>query len=209
MITDVAEKESMPKYLFTLNFTDFVVWKGIMGFILILGGISYLGFANFLLFHSIVELICISIGIIIMIIAINMYPYGVPLGILILGLSYGCITIFDGLHVLSYKGMGVIESNGANLPTQFWIIARYMESLSTLAAMLLFKKRINFKWIKSLYLASSLLLIFAVFHWGIFPNCFIEGVGLTPFKITSEYFISGILLAFLLLWGSNLLFPLK
>jgi len=33
-----------------------------------------------------------------------------------------------------------------------------------------------------------------VFIWKIFPICFVEGVGLTPFKIISEYVISSILI---------------
>ena len=39
------------------------------------------------------------------------------------------------------------------------------------------------------------LLLFSIFYWNIFPVCFVEGKGLTSFKITSEYIISLILLA--------------
>jgi len=35
--------------------------------------------------------------------------------------------------------------------------------------------------------------LLAIFHWKIFPDCFIEGKGLTPFKKNSEYIISFIL----------------
>ena len=41
----------------------------------------------------------------------------------------------------------------------------------------------------------------SVFYWRVFPVCFVEGQGLTPFKIASEYVISALLLgAGLLLW---------
>ncbi len=34
----------------------------------------------------------------------------------------------DLVHTLSYKGMGAFPNLGSNLPTQLWIIARYLES---------------------------------------------------------------------------------
>jgi PAS domain S-box-containing protein len=43
-------------------------------------------------------------------------------------------------------------------------------------------------------LATSGLLLGSIFYWRIFPDCFIEGKGLTSFKIISEYIISLILL---------------
>ena len=50
------------------------------------------------------------------------------------------------------------------------------------------------------YFLTFTLLFLSIFYWKIFPLCFVEGVGLTPFKKMSEYIICGILagaLAFL------------
>ena len=43
------------------------------------------------------------------------------------------------------------------------------------------------------YLLVTLLLSAAGFSGKFFPDCFVEGTGLTPFKIASEYLICGIL----------------
>jgi signal transduction histidine kinase len=50
-----------------------------------------------------------------------------------------------------------------------------------------------------------IVIFLSIFHWKIFPDCFIEGMGLTVFKVISEYIISAILLAsiFLILKKRN------
>jgi len=52
----------------------------------------------------------------------------------------------------------------------------------------------------AIYAIVSLALMYTLFATNIFPVCFIEGVGLTPFKIYSEYIICILLViaAFLL-----------
>jgi len=86
--------------------------------------------------------------------------------------------------------MGVFEGYKTNLPTQLWISARYIESLSLLIAPLLFGKKLRVNFILFIYAAVFALLLGSIFHWGIFPACFVEGAGLTAFKKMSEYVIS-------------------
>ena len=112
---------------------------------------------------------------------------------LFLGIGYVFIGGIDLLHTLSYKGVGVFEGYGANLPTQLWIAARYMESLTLLSAPLLLSRLWKAKYMSIIYLMATIGLLLAIFHWKIFPDCFIEGKGLTPFKKNSEYIISFIL----------------
>ncbi|MCA1784732.1 MAG: hypothetical protein LC657_01990 [Desulfobacteraceae bacterium] len=47
------------------------------------------------------------------------------------------------------------------------------------------------------------LIVLSVFVWKIFPVCFVEGVGLTPFKKISEYIICSILLAGIFILNKN------
>jgi diguanylate cyclase (GGDEF)-like protein/PAS domain S-box-containing protein len=90
--------------------------------------------------------------------------------------------------------MGVFLGYDANLPTQLWIIGRYMESISLLLAYFtLNKKKIKFNLVLLSYTIIVSLLLLSIFYWKIFPSCFIEGSGLTPFKKNSEYIISLIL----------------
>jgi len=45
------------------------------------------------------------------------------------------------------------------------------------------------------YIITVSLLFLSIFYWKVFPSCFVEGSGLTPFKKISEYIISLILAA--------------
>jgi len=78
------------------------------------------------------------------------------------------------------------------LPIQLWIIARYMQAFSLLIAAMLIKRteQINGKNIFSAYAIVCGIVLSMIFYWDIFPECYIEGYGLTPFKIVSEYIIS-------------------
>jgi PAS domain S-box-containing protein len=92
--------------------------------------------------------------------------------------------------------MGVIMGYGTNLPTQLWIAARSLESISLLiACSVLDKRKMKINLVLLGYIITVSLLFLSIFYWKIFPSCFIEGSGLTPFKKISEYIISLILAA--------------
>ena len=157
-------------------------------------GVLYIvSFYNYLLFHSLAEIFSIVIACGIFFFALNSRPFLETDYFLFLGIGYVFIGGIDLLHTLSYKGVGVFEGYGANLPTQLWIAARYMESLTLLAAPLLLSRFWKAKYMAIVYLMATLGLLLAIFKWKIFPDCFIEGKGLTPFKKISEYIIAFIL----------------
>jgi len=122
--------------------------------------------------------------------------------IIILGISFLFIGSIDLIHTFAYKGMNILPIQGADLATQLWIAARYMESISMLAAILLFNKRVKAGLVLTLFVLFSLLLL-ALFLLRLFPVCYIEGSGLTRFKKISEYLISSILLISLILFNKR------
>jgi signal transduction histidine kinase len=71
-----------------------------------------------------------------------------------------------------------------------------------LLAPLFLKRRLNPYLALGSFALAALLLLLTIFG-GIFPDCFIEGTGLTPFKIGSEYFICLILAGALALLLKN------
>ena len=162
--------------------------------VLILFGLYLTSLYSYLLFHSFAEIFSIVIAFGIFMVAINSRRYLDNNYLLFIGIAYLFIGGLDMIHTLAYKGMGIFQGYDANLPTQLWIVTRYVESLSLLIAPLLVgrKLRINVVFIGYTAVVSSLLV--AIFYWNIFPDCFVEGVGLTPFKKISEYIISLILL---------------
>jgi signal transduction histidine kinase len=166
--------------------------------ILPLIGLYLVSFYSFLLFHSLVEIFSIAVAFSIFIISWNARRFIDGNYLLFLGVAYLFVGGVDLLHTLAYKGMGVFQGYDANLPTQLWIAARYLQGFSLLAVPLLVKRKIDLKKTFAFYLVASSILISSVF-WGLFPDCFIEGVGLTPFKKISEYIISALLFLSMLL----------
>ena len=125
---------------------------------------------------------------------------GIPVGILdnnyllFVGIAYLFIGGLDLVHTLAYKGMNIFQGYETNLPTQLWIAARYMESLSLLIAPAFLSRRLRADLVLMAYALATCLVLGSVFYWHIFPTCFVEGVGLTPFKKISEYVVSLILI---------------
>jgi len=150
---------------------------------------------NFLLFHSLAELISIVVAFSIFILVWNAKQYIANDALIFLGISYFFVGGIDLIHTLSYKGMGFLATeNGANPATQLWIAARYIESISLTLFPLFFSKRIRpYALILLIYTIVVALAILSIFYWKNFPDCYIEGVGLTTFKKLSEYIICFIL----------------
>ena len=150
---------------------------------------------NYLLFHSIAEIFSIIIAFVIFTIVWNARDILKNNYFIFLGIAFLFIGCIDLLHTLSYKGMTIFEGYGTNLPTQLWIAARYMQSLSFLIAPYFLRKNIDIKIVMIGYLTFFSLLVMSIFFWEIFPVCYIEGSGLTTFKKASEYVISLFLLS--------------
>jgi PAS domain S-box-containing protein len=156
---------------------------------LILFGLYLTSRYNYLLFHTLVELFGIVVAFVIFVIFWNSRRFLDNGYFLFVGIAYLFVGITDLLHTLAYKGMGVFPDYDANLPTQLWIAARYIESLSLLSATFFLRRKMKLGAVLIGYLFATGLLYMAVFYWHIFPDCFVEGVGLTPFKRVSEYVI--------------------
>ena len=168
------------------------------------------GRVNYLLFHSLAEVFSIAISWCIFLFAFNSRRFVSTDYFIFLGVTYLFIGFFDLLHTLAYKGMGVFPGYDANLPTQLWIATRFMESLALLAAPWFINRKLNFHYLILTFLTIGFLLLSSLFVWHNFPDCFVEGTGLTPFKKRSEYLISLILAAALaVLWRQRREFDAK
>jgi len=159
---------------------------------------------SYLLFHSLVELFSIVVAFSLFIIAWNSRRFIKNQYLLFIGVGYLFIGSLDLLHTLSYKGMNIFTGYDY-YANQLWIAARYMESISLLVAFSFLKKDrgFNIAYVFMGYTAISILLVLSIFTWKIFPVCFVEGQGLTPFKKISEYVICLILATSLLLLSTS------
>lgn len=154
----------------------------------------YVGLRNYLLFHSLVEIFSIVIAFTIFILAWNSREHLADSYLYLLGIAYLFIGFLDLMHTLSYKGMQIFTDYDF-YANQLWVATRFLESLTLLAAFSLPPRRITLRpyVLEAGYAVVTALILFSIFQWRIFPICFIEGVGQTPFKIWSEFFICAIL----------------
>lgn len=161
----------------------------------------YLSRANYLLFHGLTEMIGVAISVAIAMIAWNTRHLVKNNFLLFIGLGYLFVALLGTLHTFAYKGLSVFPGEpGANLATQLWIAARYLECGTFLVAGHFLKHRLRTGLTLAGYTLVTTLLLAAIFIWPIFPPCFVEGIGLTAFKKFSEYLISATWLLVMLIY---------
>ncbi len=149
---------------------------------------------NYLLFHSLAEIFSVLVAWSIFVIAWNSREFINNTYLLFISIAYFFVGGIDLLHTLAYSGMGVFPDAGSNLPTQLWIAARSLQAISLFIAPFLLHRRVNPSAIFLGYLGITTILLSSIFVWDIFPTCYVDGSGLTPFKIISEYIICTVLL---------------
>jgi hypothetical protein len=100
----------------------------------VLGLLYFTSTYSYLLFHSIAEIFSVVVAFGIFMLAWNSRRFLDNNSLLFIGIAYFFVGMIDILHTLAYKGMGVFSGYDANLPTQLWIAARYLQSISLLLA---------------------------------------------------------------------------
>ena len=165
--------------------------------IISLVGLYVISRYSFTLFHMIGELFSIVIGFSLFMLTWNSRRIIDNNYLIFIGIAFFFVAGVDLIHTLAYKGMDLFAGYGTNLPTQLWIAARYLESLSLLAAPFAIRRALRTDITFAGYAVLTTVLLVSIFG-GLFPDCHIEGIGLTRFKVLSEYMISAILLSSLL-----------
>ncbi len=157
-------------------------------------GLVLLSQLNFLLFHTVAELFPICVAWAMLAVMWNSYEFARHHLLMFLSIGFFWLAGIDLVHTLAYKGLGIFPGQDANLPTQLWIAARFLEALLLLAGPSFIDRPIY----RRRFLVGGGLLV-GVILWaafsGHFPDAFVEGSGLTPFKVNSEYLIIALLMA--------------
>ncbi len=144
----------------------------------------------YLIFHSFAELFSIGVIYSLLILAWNTRRFHENGFLLFVALALLFTSNIDLVHTLSYRGMNLLPiGDNPNIPTQLWIAARYMQAIGLLIAPVYLRRKINPGLVISLFSFIDLLVLASIFWWRIFPICYIDGIGQTPFKIISEYII--------------------
>lgn len=166
---------------------------GFAGLLLFFFALSH---KNFLAFHAVSEGTSIVIAVLAFLITWMARRHIATNGyLLVIGIAYLPIAILDSYHTLAYRGMNLFaDGKDANLATQLWIAARAFEATAFLAGSLFLGRRPpSPERVLAVSLGAFAVLI-ALIETHLFPACYIDGIGLTTFKVLSEYVISGFLL---------------
>ncbi|MDY9926758.1 MASE3 domain-containing protein [Methanosarcina sp.] len=168
---------------------------------------------NYLLFRIIVSLFNVIIAYMVFIIVWKSKTFSENRYLTFIGTALFFVACLGFLRAFAYEKMDVFPGYGANLPVQLWIAIRYLLSISFFVAPLLFiqgpgSEKRSVKHVENsqfaqkvfiVYTAITAVLLLSIFKYRNFPDCYIEGSGLTSFKIFSEYLISFLFLGSVIL----------
>jgi serine phosphatase RsbU (regulator of sigma subunit) len=142
---------------------------------------------GYLLFHSFAELFTASVALVVFSIAWHTRRIASSDYLTFIGMAALPIAIVTILHALAYKGMPVFLGYGVDLPTQLWLIARVLQASAFLIAPLYLTRKLERPAVAlTAYCTAAAVLVTMAFA-GMLPPAFVEGVGLTPYKIAVEY----------------------
>ena len=170
--------------------------------VLVMLGLYMTSRFSYLLFHTIAKLFSVLIAFSTFLLAWNSRRFLDNNYLLFLGIALPFIGGVDLLHALSFPGMGIFVLHDANLTAQLWITGRYLTGLSLLVAPIFACGSLSPRRVLLAFAAFSSLLLYSIFA-GLFPVCYVEGQGLTPFNQVSELVITITLIAAIVGLGRN------
>jgi PAS domain S-box-containing protein len=165
-------------------------------------GLIYLGKTYYRPFHIAVEAFSSFIAFSILLIALNTHEISKNIPFLFMGIAYGFAGGFNIIHIVASNGMGFFPGDTTNLSMILSSVQRFIIAVSILICCRLFYK--SYKMITpfiivigfSVFSAAILILVFLANK---FPASYVLGYGVTPFKIATEYVISIITFASVLI----------
>lgn len=125
---------------------------------------------NYLLFHTIAELVAVAIAIAVFIVAWNARTMRENGYLLVAGTGLLFVAGVELVHTLAYDGMGIFAGYGANLPTQLWIASRYLLAGTLLAAPLLLRRNPGPRRVVAAFAGVTALLLLSIFVVPVFPD---------------------------------------
>lgn len=157
----------------------------------------YISYNNYLLFHNIIELSSVVIGVTIFIITKNTHKVSQNNYFIFLGTCFLLVAGFGFLHILTYGSMNVIQSASSNSSLYLRLIGTLIQASSIFIFSLLIyreNKPIKLKYLLTIYYIFSVLMLILILKWNVFPIPFIEDLGNTTFRWIVEIVIFAALL---------------
>lgn len=163
------------------------------------------GRVGYLFAHTLAELISIVVALAALAVATTSVRFTRNHFVVFVAVAIGWCAVLDLLHTMLFKGMQLFASDSANPATQFWIAARFMQAAALWVAPWMLSRTVHVGWMHLCFGAWSVLSIVLI-GTGNFPDAYVDGQGLTDFKIVAEYVIIGLMAAALWrLWNQRAL----
>lgn len=160
---------------------------------------------SYLLGHTLAELFSMVVAGTALVVATTSLHFTRNHFVVFVAVAIGWCSGLDLIHTLVFKGMHLLPVDSANPSAQLWIAARSMQAVALLCAPWLLRRSVRVSWLHLGFGSWSALCVWLIFS-GYFPTAYIDGQGLTPFKIGTEYLIITLLgLALLRMWRQRAL----
>ena len=170
-------------------------WKTGFFLFLIFPILYQLAQINYLFFHTLVEVFSVVVSVLIYVLATRTYRHSANNFLLFLGVGYFFVAILNFLHLSTYYGLGIFPDFDANPATQLWIVSRALEAVSFFIAASFITRKLPQRKLWLVYGLATVVMVQGILVYPWFPDCYVDGIGLTKFKIISEYAIVFLMLA--------------
>ncbi|MDO8990294.1 MAG: EAL domain-containing protein [Sideroxyarcus sp.] len=153
------------------------------------------GIAAYLPLHTLLETISIVIAALVFAVSWNAYSDKLPGNIVLLGCAFLGVALLDFSHMLSFAGMPeFVTLSSPEKAINFWLVARSLAVVALFAVAVLPWRPFASAATRHVLLAVVLALTLAthwllLFHPDALPRTFVQGEGLTAFKVDFEYAI--------------------
>lgn len=151
--------------------------------------------------HTIEEGFAVLVALLVFTVSWHAYSEERPGNVLVLACGFLAVGLIDFAHTLSYKGMpDFVTPSSPQKAIDFWLAARYTAAITVLVVALrpwlpLKKPGTRYGMLAASVGLAALVYGAQLYFPEFWPETFIDGKGLTPFKIGAEYGIVALLAA--------------
>lgn len=143
---------------------------------------------GYLLGHTLAELMSTAVAWTALAVATTSVHFTRNHFVAFIAVGIGWCGGLDLLHALAFKGMHLLPTDSADPATQLWVAARFTQALTLLLAPWMLRHTLPMRSLHGLF-GTWTLFCAVLIYLGLFPSAYIDGQGLTPFKIYAEYLI--------------------
>lgn len=149
----------------------------------------YIGIKNYVLFHTLIEMMTIIFSLSLMLIALGTINISNNNYYHFLAIIFSIIGLVNLFQAFPYKGVHIFFTD-SNISAQLCVIGRFYECIMLNLSNIYFNKKFNFYKVLIIQSIVICLFLLTIMVYKVFPACYIDGYGVTYFKIISEFLIT-------------------